>query len=81
METAITLIGILITIPFLALEAGIKILMYILYFPLIISIAIIYPIIKIKKYNLNWVNKWYTYSTKWKKGFHSGIIYNLWKIE
>ena len=81
MKTTIILVGALITLPFMALEAVIKSVMYILYFPIILSIAIIYPIIRIKKWNLDWVKKWYKYSTKWKKGFYAEYIYNLWKIE
>ena len=81
METTIELVGTLITLPFMALEAVIKSIMYILYFPIVLSIAIIYPIIKIKKWNLDWVKKWYKYSTKWKKGFYAGHIFNLWRIE
>lgn len=81
METTIVLVGALITLPFMALEAVIKSVMYILYFPIVLGVAIIYPIIKIKKWSLDWVNKWYKYSTKWKKGFCAGHIYNLWRIE
>lgn len=81
MKTTIELVGFLITLPFIALEAVIKSVMYILYFPLILGIAIIYPIIKIKKWNLDWTKKWHRYSTKWRKGFYAGHIYNLWKVE
>ena len=81
MEITIVLVGALITLPFMALEAVIKSVMYILYFPIVLGIAIIYPIIKIKKWSLDWVNKWYKYSTKWKKGFYATYIYNLWRIE
>ena len=81
MKTTIELVGTIIALPFLALEAMIKSIMYILYFPIVLGVAIIYPIIKIKKWNLDWVNKWYTYATKWKKGFYAVYIYNLWEIE
>lgn len=80
MKTAITLVGIIITLPFLALEAMIKLVMYILYLPLIISIAIIYPITKIYEWNLHWIKKWYIYATTWKRGFFATYIFNLWKI-
>lgn len=80
MEITIRLVGALITLPFIALEAVIKSIMYILYFPIVLGVAIIYPIIKIK-WNLNWLKKWYKYSTKWKKGFYAGHIYNLWRVE
>ena len=81
METTIALVGALITLPFIALEAVIKLVMCILYFPIVLGIAIIDPTIKIKKWGLDWVEKWYKYSTKWKKGFYTGNIYNLWKVE
>lgn len=53
METTIILVGALVTLPFIVLEAMIKSVMYILYFPIVLGIAIIYPIIKIKKWNLD----------------------------
>ena len=79
METTIKLVGIIITLPFIALEAMIKGIMCILYFPLTLGIAIIYPLIKRK--DLNWTEKWWEYATTWKKGFYSGYIYKLWKVE
>ena len=79
MKTTIELIGMIITLPFLALEAMIKVIMCILYFPLVLSIAVIYPLIKRK--DLNWTKKWWEYATTWKKGFYSGYIYKLWKVE
>lgn len=79
METTIKLVGIIITLPFVALEAMIKGIMCILYFPLILVIAIIYPLIKSR--DLSWTNKWWKYATTWKKGFYSGHIYRLWEVE
>lgn len=79
MKTTIELVGMIITLPFLALEAMIKVIMCILYFPLVLGIAIIYPLIKRK--DLNWTEKWWKYATTWKKGFYSGYIYKLWKVE
>lgn len=79
MKTTIELVGMLITLSFLALEAGIKGVMYILYFPLVLCIAIIYPLIK--RRDLNWVEKWWIYANRWKKGFYSGYIYRMWEIE
>ena len=87
MKTTIEMVGIIITLPFLALEAMIKGVMYILYFPLILCIAIIYPLIKLGHIylgfgkDLNWVKKWGKYANTWKKGFISGHIYKLWKVE
>lgn len=78
METIIKLVGIIITLPFIVLEAVIKGIMCILYFPLILGIAIIYPLIR--KKDLNWVKKWWKYATTWKKGFYSGCIYRLWEV-
>ena len=79
MKTTIELVGMIITLPFLALEAMIKVIMCILYFPLVLGIAIIYPLIK--RGDLNWTEKWWEYATTWKKGFYSGYIYKLWKVE
>lgn len=79
MKTTIEMVGILFTLPFLALEAGIKGIMYILYFPLCLCIAIIYPLIK--RRSLNWTEKWWKYANKWKGGFYSGYICRLWKVE
>ena len=78
METTIKLVGIIITLPFIALEAMIKGIMCILYFPLTLGIAIIYPLIK--RRNLNWAKKWWKYATTWKRGFYSGNIYKLWEV-
>ncbi len=79
MKTIIELVGTIIALPFLALEAMIKGVMCILYFPLILCIAIIYPFIK--KTDLSWIRKWWKYANKWKKGFYSGYIYRLWEVE
>ena len=78
MKTIIEVVGLIITLPFLALEAMIKGVMYILYFPLCLCIAIIYPFIK--RTSFSWTEKWWKYANKWKGGFHySGYIYRLWK--
>lgn len=79
MKTTIELVGMIITLPFLALEAMIKGTMCVLYFPLVLCIAIIYPLIRRK--DLSWTEKWWKYSTTWKKGFYSGNICRLWEIE
>ena len=79
MKTAIIFVGMFITLPFIIIEMIIKTTLYITYYPLILAIAIVYPLIK--SYNLEWVNKWWLYATTWKHGFVSGRIYNLWKIE
>lgn len=73
------LVGALITLPFIALEAVIKLVMCILYFPIVLGIAIIYPIIKIKKWNIDWINEWYKYS--WKGEFYTKNFHSLWEIE
>ena len=78
MKTTIKLMGIIITLPFVALEAMIKGIMCILYFPLTLGIAIIYPLIK--RRNLSWAKKWWKYATTWKKGFYSSYIYRLWEV-
>ena len=71
--------GIIITLPFVALEAMIKGIMCILYFPLTLVIAIIYPLIK--RRDLSWTEKWWKYATTWKKGFYSGHISTLWEVD
>ena len=72
--------GLLITLPFLALEAGIKIIMYVLYFPMLLVIAIFYPLIK-RWISLTWLENWKKYATKWKKGFKTGIIWRQWRVD
>ena len=79
MKTTIEVVGMIITLPFLALEAMIKGVTYILYLPLILCIAIIYPFIK--RVDLSWTEKWWKYANKWKRSFYSGYIYRLWEIE
>mgnify|MGYP003302735034 CR=1 FL=1 len=78
MKQFIESVGLLITLPFLALEAGIKIIMYVLYFPILLIVAIFYPLLK-RRTNLTWLENWKKYSSKWKKGFITGIIWRLWK--
>lgn len=77
MKTTIEWVGFIITLPFFTLEVMIKAIMYILFFPLLLCIAIIYPLIKKKK--LNWVENWWIYANKWRGGFYSRFIYRLWK--
>ena len=79
METTIKLVGMIITLPFIVLEAMIKGIMCIRYFPLTLCMAIIYPLIKRK--DLSLAKKWWKYSTTWKGGFYSGYIYKLWEVE
>ena len=87
MKTIIEVVGIIFTLPFLVLEAGLKIILYISLFPLIICIAIFYPLIKVGytylgfSKNLNWIKRGKKYASTWKKGFYSGYIYKLWKVE
>lgn len=78
MEEFIIFIGMLITIPFIILEVIIKCVLLIVYFPLLFIIAVFYPFIK--KYDLNWLKKWWKYATKWSKGFYSVKIYQLWEV-
>ena len=79
MKTLIELVGIMVTLPFIALEAVIKVVMCILYFPLTLGIAIIYPLIR--KKDLSWTDKWWKYATTGEKSFYSGYIYRLWQTE
>ena len=79
MKQTIEMVGLLVTLPFLALEAGIKIMMYVLYFPMLLIIAVFYPFIK-RWLNLTWLENWKKYATKWRKGFKTGIIWSLWKV-
>lgn len=75
------LVGALVSLPFIALEAMIKLILFLLYFPIIVGIAVIYPIIKINKWDISWVQKLYIYSTTFKKGFLTARIYELWEPE
>ena len=76
MELAVSLVGLLITIPFIVLEAIIKVAMCVIYIPLCIILAIFYPLIE---NNIKWVKKWWEYASTWKHGFYSAILYKLWK--
>lgn len=69
--------GNIIALPFVALEVIVKSMMYILYYPLVLILAIIYPLIK--THNLNWVDNWYSYATTWRHGFYTGCIHRMWK--
>lgn len=80
MKTTIELVGIIITLPFIALEAVIKVIMFILYFPLVLYIALLYPILKHAEV-LDRLKEWYNYSTKWKNGFITGPLYKLWEVD
>lgn len=79
MKQTIELVGLLITLPFLALEAGIKIIMCILYFPILLTIAVFYPLVK-RWINIVWMENWKKYATKWKKGFKTAFIWYQWKV-
>lgn len=79
MKGFIQLVGLLITLPFLAIEAGIKIIMYILYFPILLIIAVFYPLVK-RWTTLKWLENWKKYATKWKKGFKTAFIWYQWKV-
>lgn len=76
MKTFIMLVGLIMTLPFIILEMMIKGILFILYFPMLLIIAMIYPLIKYK--NLNWLKYWWKYSTKWKKNYYSYNIFKLW---
>lgn len=73
------IVGLVITIPFLLIEVILKVIMRILYYPTVLSMAIIYPLIS--KRNLEWIDKWNNYCTKWKGGFYCGFIYKLWEVK
>lgn len=82
METTIKLVGFLFTLPFIAIEAVIKCIMLILYYPMVLIIAIIYPLVKsVKKELMEWSNRWWHYATTWKRGFYSGYINKLWSLD
>lgn len=80
MKTLIELVGTLITLPFIVLEAIIKVIGLILFFPIILLFAIFYPLLKYNKDVIEWITEWYKYTTTWKRGFISGEIAKLWKV-
>lgn len=73
---ATRLVALLITLPFLILEILLKCILYILYYPTIVALAIVFPLIKNKR--LLWLESWYKYATKWNKNFKTWKIYKLW---
>ena len=75
MEIAVFLVGLIIVLPFIALEAVIKAAMCIIYVPMCIILALFYPLIK---GHLRWTKKWWKYASTWKHGFYSGRIHKLW---
>ena len=76
MEIAVILVGLVIALPFIALEAMIKATMLIVFTPMCIILAVFYPLIK---NHLKWTNKWWKYASTWKNGFYTGKILKLWK--
>lgn len=76
MKNLASWVGIIITTPFIALEAVIKIILLCLYFLTVLILAIIYPLIKV--YSFDWLKKWWIYVTKWKNGFYTAKIIGLW---
>ena len=76
MELAVFLVSVLITIPFIALEAIIKVTMCIIYIPMCIILALFYPLVK---NHIKWTKKWWEYASTWKHGFYSARVYELWK--
>lgn len=76
MKNLASWVGAIITTPFIALEAVIKIILLCLYFPIVLILAIIYPLIKVCSFD--WLKKWWIYVTKWENGFYTANIIDLW---
>lgn len=76
MEIVVLLVGLIIVLPFIVLEAVIKAAMCIIYVPMCIILALLYPLVK---RHLKWAKKWWKYASTWKRGFYSGRIYKLWE--
>lgn len=76
METTVILVGFIIVLPFIALEAVIKAAMFVIYVPMCIILAVFYPLVK---NHLKWTKKWWKYASTWKHGFYTGRILKLWK--
>lgn len=79
MKYLIETIGMLITFPFMAIEAVVKLVLLILCLPISLLVAIFYPLIK--NLNIYWVEKVYNYATRWHKGFYTARIFKLWRID
>ena len=71
------MVGLIIILPIMALEAVIKVIIIILLFPTILVTAIFYPIIK-KTKTLYYIERCIKYSFTWKKGFYSGRLIRYW---
>lgn len=79
MKTLTLIIGILITIPCIIVEAGIKLIIMILCIPAAIIAAVFYPLIKAKDWETyNQIKYLWEYATKIKRGFYCGRILSLW---
>lgn len=76
MEIAVTLVGLIIVLPFIVLEAMIKVAMCIIYVPMCIILALFYPFVK---RHLRWTRKWWEYASTWRHGFYTGKIHKLWR--
>lgn len=78
MPLAVFLIRLFIFLPFVALEAMIKSILCIIYFPICLVLAIFYPLVK---NHIAWIDKIGQYATKWKKGFYLCKIVKYWEYE
>lgn len=80
MEAIIKLASIIVILPFIILEAIIKATMFILYFPIALGVAFLYPMLKHTNI-LDSLKNWYRYSTKWRNGFLTSSLFDLWEID
>lgn len=80
MKQFILLVGMIITLPFVVLEAMIKAAMFILYYPLVVLIATVYPLIANTDI-IKFAKDWWNYASRWRKGFYTARLYKLWKID
>lgn len=79
MRKIVELARLTVVLPIMALEAVIKSLMYIIYFPMCFGIGLVYPWVK-KNKDLSWVDGWYTYATTWVGGFIlSSRVWEKWE--
>lgn len=76
----IELVGIIMVLPLLAVEALLKISMIVLFYPMVVIIAVFYPLLKRTKV-LYYLGKYDNYAFKWYKGFYSSRITKYWRTK
>lgn len=78
MNFLINLMALIAVMPFIALEAVIKLIGIVLSIIFAVIVAVFYPLIKKKPSIIIFLNRIFKYSTTLKHGFKSIKIYYLW---